>query len=117
MDSPISVPIEQITLKTPNAEIIQYGAEKVKLEWEVIGCAYSWRVFNSLKDVRFLHEAVFSLPTKPVGLTRMVPFEGSDLAMLGELEGVLMNYSSVLISLPVDRLFKQNYCSFKKRFK
>lgn len=46
----------------------------------------------------------------------MVPYDGDSFAILGEVEGVLQNYSSVLVYSPIDRMFKQSYHSFQKRF-
>ena len=40
--------------------------------------------------------------------------EQDDVVMVGEVEGLLSNYRALLVTLPVERVFKQNYHSFKR---
>lgn len=115
LENPIAVPIERVMLRKRNSKFIKEHVNDIQLEWEVLGCGYSWIVVNTIKDIQVLHRLIFSMQTKPFGLTQNVPFDGDNYAILGEVEGVLLNYSSVLVYSPIDRMFKQNYHSFQKK--
>lgn len=114
LENPIAVPIERVQLKKHNSKYLKAHVNDIQLEWAVVGCGYSWVVVNTIKDIQVLHRLIFSMQTKPSGLTQMVPYDGDHFAILGEVEGVLLNYSSILVYSPIDRMFKQNYHSFQK---
>lgn len=63
--------------------------------------------------MRLLHNVIFALPDRPVGLTRTIR-EGEQLKIvIKEIEGVLANYPYLLVTEEVDGFFKKNchhYC-------
>ena len=50
----------------------------------------------------------------PVSRVDQTIAEQDDVVMVGEVEGLLSNYRALLVTLPVERVFKQNYHSFKR---
>lgn len=65
-------------------------------------------------DIRLLHDMIFALRYRPVGLTRTIR-EGEELKIvIKEIEGVFSNYPCLLLTEEVDTFFKKNCHDYVK---
>ena len=85
-----------------------------KVAWKVSGCGYLWIVETEMRDLRYLCQTL-TLEKVPVSqIDQRIAEERDDVVMVGEVEGLLSNYRALLVTLPVERVFKQNYHGFKR---
>lgn len=67
-----------------------------------------------MRDLRYLCQTL-TLEKVPVSqIDQRIAEERDDVVMVGEVEGLLSNYRALLVTLPVERVFKQNYHGFKR---
>lgn len=108
---PGPIPIEQVSLLEEWMNADSLNAAKVA--WKVCGCRYTWVVETEMRDLRDLCRMLM-LEKYPVSRVDQTIAEQDDVVMVGEVEGLLSNYRALLVTLPVERVFKQNYHSFKR---
>lgn len=86
---------------------------ETRVTWKVGGCGYKWFVETTIRDIRYLYDSLFASQYRLKNVEPSIPADADDLVILGEIGRLLANNRSLLVTLPVERVFKQNYSSFQ----
>ena len=87
------------------------SVSETPIQWKVSGCGYSWIVTMTILDIHYLYDSLFSNQYRLNNVEPSIPADADDLAVLREIKDLLAH--SLLVTLPVERVFKQNYRAFQ----
>ena len=94
--------------------LLSYNTLSKKSYWKVKGCGYTWKSLLNEKDIRKVHEVLFSSILQPVGLTQCIEFGGRLDLVIKEIDGVFKNYKEMLLLKEIDSVFKKDVIGFVK---
>ena len=89
------------------------SVSETPIQWKVSGCGYSWIVTMTILDIHYLYDSLFSNQYRLNNVEPSIPADADDLAVLREIKDLLARNHSLLVTLPVERVFIQNYRAFQ----